>query len=159
MKALKRLLVIIIVASLLPAGQVWAAGSSVITSADVNVLEKTQRKIITISWTGDSAGGSMPAITVGASTYGITGWYLYTAETNPGSTAPTDNYDIVINDADGVDVAGGLLANRHTTTTQLVNIGTSAYGYPLIRGDLSVAITNNIVNSATGTIIMVFTAN
>ena len=40
--------------------------------------------------------------------------------TDPGSTAPTDNYDIVVNDADGHDVLAGQGANRHTTTTQWV---------------------------------------
>jgi hypothetical protein len=38
--------------------------------------------------------------------------------TNPGATAPTDNYDIVVNDADGVDVAAGVLANRDTANSE-----------------------------------------
>jgi len=69
----------------------------------------------------------------------------------------TINYDIAINDADGLDVAGGLLADRDTANTEIVNMRSSVSGYPMVRGNLSVALTGNSVNSATGTIIMTFT--
>jgi hypothetical protein len=46
--------------------------------------------------------------------------YIVKAVTNPGAAAPDDNYDCVLNDADGADAMGGALANRHTTTTQQV---------------------------------------
>jgi hypothetical protein len=41
--------------------------------------------------------------------------------TNPdGAAAPTDNYDIVVNDADGNDVLGAQGANRDTANTEIV---------------------------------------
>jgi hypothetical protein len=40
--------------------------------------------------------------------------------TDPGATAPTDQYDITLTDEDGYDVAGGSLANRATATTEAV---------------------------------------
>ncbi len=40
--------------------------------------------------------------------------------TDPGSAAPSDNYDVDIVDSDGVDVLAGQGQNRHTTTTQYV---------------------------------------
>jgi hypothetical protein len=136
-----------------------ALGTSSIATETLSILGKGERKVITITWAGSADDGSMPAVTVSATTYGIKGWYLYTVETNPGSGPPTASYDIVINDADGVDIAGGKLANRHTTTTELVNIGTATHGYPLVRGNLSVVLTGNSQTSATGTIIMIFLAN
>lgn len=47
---------------------------------------------------------------------------LLQIETNPGSPAPTSNYDITITDEEGLDVLQGVGANRHTTTTELANI-------------------------------------
>ena len=132
------------------------AGSSTVTKSDITVNGRITRKVLTIAWTGAAAGGAIDAITINPVTYGIEGWYLYTVETNPGTTAPTDNYGIAVNDADGLDIAGALLAGRDATATEIVNIGTSNHGYPVVRSNLSVAISSNSVNSATGTIIMVF---
>ena len=40
--------------------------------------------------------------------------------TNPGATAPTDNYDITLVDADGIDLLAGEGANRDTSTSEQV---------------------------------------
>jgi hypothetical protein len=40
--------------------------------------------------------------------------------TDPGSAAPTDNYDVTITDADGVDVLAGQGADRDTANTEYV---------------------------------------
>jgi hypothetical protein len=133
-------------------------GSVTITNENINVLNQVQRKIVTVSWVGATSGGAVPAASIVADTYGLKGFFLYSVETNPGSTAPTDNYDIVINDADGLDIAGGLLVDRDTANTEIVNLRSSAAGYPMVRGDLSAVTTGNSVNSATGTIIMIFVA-
>jgi hypothetical protein len=80
---------------------------------------------------------------------------LLALETDPGSTAPTDNYDLTITDANGLDVLQGVGANRHTTTTQMAAIvfsGTSVHP-PVAMGDtLTLNVTNNSVNSATFTV-------
>ena len=39
-------------------------------------------------------------------------------DTNPGGTAPTDNYDITLLNSDGIDVASGNLANRDTANSE-----------------------------------------
>jgi len=136
-----------------------AAGTVTITSVKYWVGGGQNRTIITLSWTADAADATVPSTTIDAALYVIKGWYLYSAETNPGATAPTDNYDIVLNDTDDLDIAGGLLQNRDTANTEMVNIGTSAHGYPVVKGNLTFSLSNNAVNSATGTLILTFVAN
>lgn len=84
---------------------------------------------------------------------------LLAIETNPGSTAPTDNYDIAITDGEGHDVLQGVGQNRDTTNTErapIVHTGTSIH--PVVdEGDvLTMAITNNAVNSAGLTVILYY---
>src|SRR3990167_1003625 len=55
---------------------------------------------------------------------------LLALETNPGSPAPTANYDITITDEDGLDVLHGVGANRHTTDTEKVAIVFGTYFHP-----------------------------
>jgi hypothetical protein len=40
--------------------------------------------------------------------------------TDPGATAPTDDYDITLVDEDGIDALAGAGANRDTTNTEQV---------------------------------------
>lgn len=135
----------------------WAAGTASVTGHDkIHVLREQQRVILTITWVDDTAGTTLA---IDPKTYSITGWYLYTAETNPGGTAPTALYDITLVDADGADIAGGVLLNRSATVTELVNVGTSAAGYPVMRGSVTFTLSGNDVNNATGTLILTFVAN
>jgi len=155
---MKRLLLALFLVFILETS-VWAAGDVLINASSMQILGQQSRRIITLSWTADAAAATVPNKVIDVSTYDVMGWYLYSAETNPGTTAPTDNYDIVINDADGVDIAGGLLMNRDTSTTELVCVGISAHGYPIVRGNLTFVLSNNAVNSATGTCILTFLSN
>lgn len=146
---------------LLPATVFAAIGTCVVTENKI-VVEggvvgegKHSKKTFTLACTGGTGAeaGTVSNVTLPANA--LKGWYLYSAETNPGNgTAPTDNWDVVINDADGVDLAGGLLMNRDTATTELVNIGTGAYGYPLATGDLTIVHSGNVVISSTWTLII-----
>ena len=69
-------------------------------------------KKIQWSWTS-TAGGAADLIT--SLTYnGI----VLSCVTDPGSTAPDDNYDITITDPDSYDILQGAGANRDTTTTE-----------------------------------------
>jgi len=71
------------------------------------------RKVI-CTWTSASDVASGDVRLVGT---------LVKATTNPGSAAPTDNYDITLTDEDGVDVLANCqssLANRDTTTSEEV---------------------------------------
>ncbi len=74
------------------------------------------RKVL-IDWTSDASDG-----TCVITTRKIVG-QLIKAVTDPGATAPTDNYDIVITDEEGVDVlaacvAAGRLADRDTANSE-----------------------------------------
>ena len=51
----------------------------------------------------------------------IEGW-LMKLVTDPGATAPVDNYDITITDDEGVDVLQGVGMNRDEATTEEANI-------------------------------------
>lgn len=130
------------------------AGTVTITSREMIQWGKGQRKTvekITIDATGDAADGSFPAKTI-TGMYG----YVFKVVTNPGSTAPTANYDIVLNDPDdaGLDAMGGLIINRHTSNGEQVYPNASGATIPIfLCGDYSLAITNNSVNSATTKII------
>jgi len=110
---------------LILATSTFAAGTASVTATQkITVLGQQPRYVMTISWTDDNAGTTLA---INPATYGITGWYLYSAETNPGAGPPTANYDITLVDVDGVDIAGGTLLNRHTTTTN-----SSMLGLPLM---------------------------
>ena len=119
-------------------------------------------RVLTFSWTGDASNGTVPSTaTSTAITADIAGWYVYSIETNPGAVAPTTLYDIVINDAEGFDIAGGMLANRSATATEKVlprlDTTNNIYGGVLVDGALTLAISNQSVVSATGTVKLVLT--
>lgn len=81
---------------------------------------------IEISWTSATGGAVSAEI---ASTYAaalsekapkptkIQG-FIVRVVTNPGTTKPTDNYDITLLDEDSVDVASGNLNNRDDTNSE-----------------------------------------
>lgn len=102
---------------------------------------------VTLTCTGDAADGSFPAT---ALTTPIEGRLLKLV-TNPGATAPTANYDIVLTDQHGSDVLQGVGANRHTTSTETALIVYSGTGtHPCVDDSdtLTLTITNNSVNNA-----------
>ena len=110
--------------------------------------------VITLTATADASDGSFPATALATKI----GGRIVALETNPGGTAPTDNYDIALTDAEGDDVLQTLGANRDTANTEKVAIvysGTSLH--PIVAGEdvLTLAITNNSVNSA-GIVIRIF---
>lgn len=94
--------------------------------------------------TADAADGSFP--TVNVTSYGVWGTLLALG-TNPGATAPTDNYDITLVDTDGADRFDSVGLNRDTSSTERVAIT----GAPWVaQGETAtLTITNNAVNSAT----------
>ena len=103
----------------------------------------------------DSGDGSMDA-------YPITNKFegrLMDLVTNPGTTAPDDNYDIVINDQHGHDVLEGVGANRHTTTTQKVPVVYSGTGiHPVVdeSDTLTIDITGNTTVSAETVVLLYY---
>lgn len=104
-------------------------------------------KSITWTWTSDASGDVS-----GTDTKYIAGEALRWV-TNPGAAAPTANYDIVVNDVDGVDIAAGVLANRHTTTSEQAY--PAAATYHVFDGPLSLVV-SNAGNAKAGTLTMYY---
>lgn len=119
-------------------------------------------KKVLVSWTSDSATGAVSGTTrkiVGALIKGVT---------DPGATAPTDNYDIAITDEEGVDIltsciAASTLANRDPANTEEVyfflknadDSPLSMPAYPVVCDALTVAVTN-AGNSKQGQLILYY---
>ena len=96
-----------------------------------------------IDWEGAAAGGAVGSLLIDS----FPGWMIYEALTNPGSTAPTPSYDITLIDAHGIDIAGGQLTDRHTSTSERVCL----IDPPIIRtAGFTVTFAGQSVNSATG---------
>ncbi len=108
-------------------------------------------KKVSYAFTADAADGSLPALSTT-----LKGW-LIKAVTVPGGTAPTDNWDVALNDPDSstLDALGGALGNRDTVTPEQVYpvLGATPAVPLFLCGTYSLAISGNSVNSATGTII------
>ena len=105
---------------------------------------------IKISWVADAAAATVPN-----TDFSLCGT-IERMVTNPGSTAPTANYDISLTDEDGIKLDGLTLENRHTTNTEqvILNIAGSAGGFQQVTycGIVTFALSGNSVNSATGTL-------
>ncbi len=72
----------------------------------------------------------------------IRGLTVYMAVTDPGATAPSGDYDIVVTDELSADIFGGTLADRSATVSEQVppNIG-GAYGDRPVLKSLQMEIT------------------
>jgi len=104
-------------------------------------------KLITLDVVGDASDGSVPDTALGHKFSGR----VVSLETNPGSTAPTANYDITLEDGDGHDVLEGVGANRSDSATEKVAVvfsGTSVHPPVDISETLTLKIANQSVNSA-----------
>jgi len=112
-------------------------------------------KTLTAEWTSDDATGSVS----GETEHDISG-FLLSGLTNPGSPAPTDDYDITISDEDSYNVLTNCeddLTDRDTSNTELVEFllkdsaGDTAGGHPSVNGKLTIAV-SNAGNSKQGTL-------
>lgn len=111
------------------------------------------RKVV-VDFVADAADGSIPNTTIPR----FEG-RLLELTTNPGSTAPTDNYDVTLIDEEGADRLQGLGANRDTANTEsvpLVYSGSTVHPIVGLWEALSLRFANNSVNSATGRVILIY---
>ena len=160
---MKKLMAIIVLAIMLMASQLWAAGSC--TQTAYSTSNPTQA-IIKFVCTGAADNGSVPdTATSAANTAFIDGMYLYTVSAYPtsGGTAP-DAADVFILDANGEDllgsVDGGTTANKGLNlihaTLKKTTMPYSAYlgnaYYPAITGGLTVKVANQATPNANFTI-------
>jgi hypothetical protein len=101
---------------------------------------------ITFTATADAADATFPATVLPA----FQG-RLIALHTNPGATAPQDNYDITLPDQDSIDRLQSVGLNRHTTNSQQVPVvySSTSLNPPVHQGDvLTLTIAGNNVNSA-----------
>ena len=117
------------------------AGTIVVTSSEVGLgaIEYS------IAWTSDAAGAvSGIDVPVMAGT-------LMRAATVPAAAgdAPTDNYDVVVTDAYGVDLLAAAGANRSATVSQGLSPGVA-----MVRGNIQPTI-SNAGNAKKGTLSLV----
>lgn len=127
------------------AGTVSVSRSNLVYYADAGQVRIGEK--VTVAWTADASDGSVPSTAIGL--YGL----VTKVVTNPGSTAPTDNYDITCGDPSdtALDIFGGALANRDTANTEQVYPVVSGATMPVHADTCTFQLTNNSVNSATGT--------
>ena len=94
--------------------------------------------LITFSWTSDASGDATGTTT---SYYDGEVLAFATIPATGSGESPSDNYDIVITDANGLDVLAGQGANRDEATTEYVtnqaNLGCVA------NSQLSIAVSNS----------------
>ncbi|KKN75061.1 hypothetical protein LCGC14_0384350 [marine sediment metagenome] len=113
-------------------------------------------RVLEITITADSGDGTLPAQPI---PYAINGMVML-VETNPGSTAPTDNYDLTLTGINGADIMGGALTNRDTATTERTQALTNgSYGVAVTHRTLTLNLTNNSVVSADFVIWIYWIAN
>lgn len=120
------------------------AGSCTVTYGEARPGVKS----ITWDWVSDASGNVS-----GTDTRAVSGEALRWVTKPSASVAPTDNYDIVVNDADGADVAAGVLANRDTANTE--NAFPAAGTFHAFAGPLSLVV-SNAGNAKAGTLTMYY---
>lgn len=144
---MKKLLTLALVLALFVPSAAWAANTLAIT------VDRGTPGIVVVgyAWVADT-DGSFSASNA-AHPFPGPAW-CFMGVTDPGSTAPTDDYDLTLSDADGADIFGAELNNRDASNSEQVTpkIG-NTYGARFVKGQtVTLAITNNSVNSATGTL-------
>lgn len=132
------------------------AGTVTVTRVPYKALEGQRIECVQIDWVADAAAASVPNTNIDH-LYG----YVLKIITNPGSTAPTANYDMALGDPEDttLDALGGLIANRHTSNTEqvygIIKNGSDIAPYPIfLCGTYQFQLTNNAVNSATGRVLI-----
>jgi len=146
---MKRLSILAMLLVLLIPAMAFSVGTGTYTTSyNPDQATNYKHKVLTVSITDDTAG-----TTVALAETDVLGYWLCAMETNPGSTAPTDDYDIVINTAGGADLLGGAGANRDTANTEIayptVDSTTGQKGCVPINSALSLVLSGNSVNNAT----------
>jgi hypothetical protein len=140
-KAFRRAAALVAVLALLLAPPAQAAGT--VTTTEVT---HTSVKKLTFVWIS-TAGG----VADGASTFAFDGQLIgLTTIPAAAGSAPTDDYDVTVTDADGHDVLLGAGANRDTANTEHVATGS-------LGGVAGSKLTVNVTNAGAtkgGTVIL-----
>lgn len=115
-----------------------------VTRSDGGVAGSSRLTRFRCSWTTDSASGTFDLQTPG---------YIICVDTDPGTVAPTDNYDIAITNDLGIDLCGTSTLNRDTTTAERVRPldANSLTSIEPAMGTITVAVTNAGASAGDGT--------
>lgn len=100
-----------------------------------------------------SAGGVITSATDISPGDGI---WCFLGVTNPGATAPTDNWDVLVYDSMGADIFGGELVNRDTSNSEQATprIG-NTYGARYVPpGLMYISISGNVNANANGEVVI-----
>jgi len=137
------LVVLTLLCFTVPAFGAWTTSSAWRPNMDFHI------GILAITWTEDASASGDESMT----TPNIDG-HVYMVVTDPGSPAP-DAYDLTLKDSDGADIMEGAIVNASATATEqwATTIGGSPMGR-FVKGTLTVNMTNQATNSASGTIII-----
>ncbi len=121
---------------------VFSMISNVNASATIDQVVKNYGKFKTLTVTITCDGAGVQERTVLKLPDGI---LLVHVETDPGATAPTDNYDLYIYDGMGVDIMGGALNNRDTSNSEDTQpqIDSQAAAYMPFQGAFTLEQSNN----------------
>lgn len=113
----------------------------------VTITEETfgTVKKITFAWTSDGSGNAGDT-----TSNAYSGEILRLVTIPDGTDAPTDNYDVVVSDEDGVDVLMGAGADRDTANTEQV----LASSLGIVASDKLTLAVSNAGDSKSGTVIL-----
>lgn len=152
---MKKLVCILVIITAIFPSFAFAAAGTWGTPVPSNVASGSAFKTWSITFTASADNATIPNYTTTATDQAfMKGYWLFYVETDPGSAAPTDDYDITITNAAGRDIMGGALSDRGNATTEVafaIDAGLTKHSPP-IDGALTIAVSNNSVNSAKSTI-------
>ena len=122
---------------------------AITTYAKTRVFSNTE--VHRFSFVADDTDGSI----LSKATLDPVHGFITRVVTNPGTPAPTDDYDITLTDTDGVDVLGGAGADRDTANSEQIMPLVGAVSVPCrVDSALTLAVSGNSVNSAEGEVIV-----
>ena len=113
-------------------------------------LRRPVTKVV-LAWVS-SAGGTVTQTT----TFKVSGLLRRVVTVPSATVAPTADYDVVIEDSDGLDILNAAGADRHTTNTEVIAPLISTYGPMLVS---ETALTLKVTNAGAakaGTIYLFF---
>ena len=139
------------------------AGTVTITFEEYPILSKICGRFpsmlqMNMACVADADDASVPETAIsGADLERVYGWWLFQVITVPGTTGPTDDTDFTLKDKYAVDVLGALGTDAidNADNNYLWPRFNGAWTYPMT-GPLTLAVTNNSVNSAAFTVQLLF---
>ena len=114
--------------------------------------------VVQLAWTGDSVTGAVPPTPINTDLQAqMMGRWVAEVVTVPGQPAPSQNWGVLVYDAQNVDILGGAGLSRDRFCPQVAQpLGNGAPTQAAVDSQLTVTVSGNVVPGATG-IIKLFT--